>query len=168
MEVTPEGTLALIADWPFERVHADNPNVQWWPPTVLKCGWMRALKGDGHRYFSPRVVDRGPWRVLRSGDVTVIPAIQREAGLFAGSIPFVGAADFRHARNEYVDNDGTVRLEAPGHRVVEIGDHKTTARISDYTTRSGAVMPGYAKTAEEVAAHPQMVGYGFQIGRAHV
>lgn len=85
--------------------------------------------------------------------------IERQAGLVAAGIPLTGAADFRHRRGEYVDVDGTIRPEDPGMRVVEIGDLKTTSRINSHTTRSGEVLPGYAKTTEQILAHPQMVGY---------
>ena len=85
--------------------------------------------------------------------------LERYAGVCAVGVPLVGAADFRHRRGEYVD-DGYLRKEDPGMRVAEIGDHKTTKRIEGYTTRGGHEVPGYAKSADEVCRHPQMVGYG--------
>lgn len=84
----------------------------------------------------------------------------RKPLLAANNIPIIGAADIRHKRGEYVDFDGLVRKEDPGMRVVEIIDLKTTSRISDYTNSKGKFFKGYAKTAEQILAHPQVVGYG--------
>lgn len=89
---------------------------------------------------------------------------QKFAGLTIAGIPVEGAADFRHARGEYVDEDGTLRKEFRGQVVVETGDLKSTTRIHPQIVKSGvnagSVLPGYAKTAEQVCDHPQMVGYG--------
>lgn len=97
---------------------------------------------------------------LSTNDSSLIPLIQSTAGLTAGAVPLMGAADFRHYRNEFVDVDGSVRKEAAGHIVAEIGDHKTTSRIADHVSKTGTRYLGYAKTPEQVMAHPQMVGYG--------
>lgn len=85
--------------------------------------------------------------------------LERYAGVCAVGVPLVGAGDFRHRRGEYID-DGYLRKEDPGTVVAEIGDHKTTKRIEGYTSRGGHEVPGYAKSADEVCRHPQMVGYG--------
>lgn len=81
------------------------------------------------------------------------------AGLTTNNIPLIGAADYRHRRGVFVDEGGTVRPELPGYRVVEIGDHKTTARINDYASRSGKIYQGYAKSVDQILNDVQMVGY---------
>ena len=85
--------------------------------------------------------------------------LESYAGVCAVGVPLVGAADFRHRRGEYID-DGYLRKEDPRMRVAEVGDHKTTKRIEGYTSRGGREVPGYAKSADEVCRHPQMIGYG--------
>lgn len=95
-----------------------------------------------------------------SGRDMIAAEIRRVAGLTAAGIPLIGAADFRHRRGEYIDSDGMVRREDPGMRVVETADLKTTARIDAHISHGGHQYPGYAKTTEEILAHPQMVGYG--------
>ena len=71
LSIRPEEVLTRIADWPFEVALANNPNVAWWPGVTMN-GWMFAFKGRGHRFVSERILDRGPWRILRHKDVTLI------------------------------------------------------------------------------------------------
>lgn len=101
---------------------------------------------------------------LRAAHPAERESIAREmrmvAGLSAADVPFDGAPDFRHRRGEYVETDGTLVREAPGLIVCETGDHKTTSRIDDHTTRGGETYQGWAKTPEGVGNTPQMVGYG--------
>ncbi len=75
--ICPEGVLARIANWPFEFAVADNPNPVWWSGETIN-GWMFAFKGRGHRFVSERILDRGPWRILRRGDVTLIQVYDLE------------------------------------------------------------------------------------------
>lgn len=90
------------------------------------------------------------------------------AGLVAYGIPFDGAADCRHQRGEYIGEDGNMYREPAGLRVIEILDHKATKQIDSYWTRGNKnLIRGYSKTAEEVAHHPQMVGYGIQAHYRH-
>lgn len=103
----------------------------------------------------------GSWPELLVGE------IERAAGLIAAGVPIDGAADFRHRRGKYIDSDGALRDEQSGLLVVEIGDLKTTSRINDHTTRSKRIERGYAKTVEQVLAHPQMVGYGVHAANIH-
>lgn len=93
------------------------------------------------------------------GRKLIAEQIRHIAGLTACDVPFIGASDYRHRRGEFIDMDAILKREAPGMRVAEVGDHKTTARINDHTTRNGTFQAGYAKTVEQVLAHPQMVGY---------
>lgn len=88
--------------------------------------------------------------------------IARAARIVANLVPVDGAPDFRHRRGQYVDAEGNVRDEEYGTLVGEIGDLKSTARINDYVSKKGEgkLYRGYAKTAEQVMAHPQMVCYG--------
>lgn len=101
---------------------------------------------------------RGPLDLARLTDL---------AGLVAAGIPFAGAADYRHRRGEYVDAGGTLHREDAGMVVTEIGDHKTTKRIDDHTTRGGTLLEGKAKTVEQVLADAQMIGYGVQEANRH-
>lgn len=96
-------------------------------------------------------------------------AIERVAGLAVDGIPFRGAADVRHFRGVYKDETGELREEAPGNVVAEIGDHKGTARISDYRSHGGTgrLYPGYAKTADQIGWHPQWLGYGVHAALRH-
>jgi hypothetical protein len=91
-------------------------------------------------------------------------ALWRAAGLVASAVPLIGAADYRHERGQYTDEDGVLRDESPTMTVGETGDLKTTSLIHPHTVsrgkNAGKVLPGYAKTTEQVLAHPQMVGYG--------
>lgn len=80
------------------------------------------------------------------------------ATITANGIPFSGAADFRHRRGVHVDEDGVLKLEPP--HTVEIGDLKTTSRISSFTARNGTVYQGYAKTVDQVVRNVQMLLYG--------
>ncbi len=71
VSIHPEEVLARIAHWPFEFAVAENPTPAWWPKETIN-GWMFAFKGRGHRFVSERILDRGPWRILRRGDVTLV------------------------------------------------------------------------------------------------
>ena len=70
-EVTPEGTLALVRDWPFETALINKLDPTWWADYRALHGWGFIVKGAGHRLISPRVIDRGPWRRLRDEDADV-------------------------------------------------------------------------------------------------
>ena len=98
-------------------------------------------------------------RQLRGEQVTV-EQIRLAAGLVAAGLPLDGAADFRHRRQEYIDEEGNSRREDPSTRVALVGDLKTTSRIDTKRTRTGNIVPGRAKTHAAVCEHPQMVGYG--------
>ena len=93
--------------------------------------------------------------------------VERLAGLTVCGVPLIGAFDFRHHRNEYVDSEGVLRKEAPGYVVGETGDLKTTSRINDHTTRGGTFLEGRAKTPEAVSWQPQMIGYGVADANEH-
>ena len=88
-----------------------------------------------------------------------IDTVRKLAGLTAAGIPLMGAADLRHCRGEYVDVDGTLRRETE-QNVIEVLDHKSTARINTHVTEKGNVYAGWAKTPDEVVRATQMVGYG--------
>ena len=64
-DVTAEGTLALLRDWPFEACTTTSLDPTWWQGYHSLHGWAFVLKGRGHRLVSPRVIERGPWRLLR-------------------------------------------------------------------------------------------------------
>ena len=95
-----------------------------------------------------------------------IPALSKQleqvAGLVAAGIPLDGAADFRHRRGEYIDENGSLVKEVFGSSVVEIGDLKTTSRINDHVSHqgNGKLYRGYAKSVEEILKDHQMVSYG--------
>jgi hypothetical protein len=89
-----------------------------------------------------------------------VAEVEKAAGLVANGIPFTGAADVRHRRGEYVDEDGVLKKEVPGIVVCEIIDHKSTKRINDHTSRTGKVYPGYGKNVVQILNHVQTVGYG--------
>lgn len=90
----------------------------------------------------------------------LIRNLKQVAGLTANNIPFMGAADFRHRRGEYIDSYGRLLRELEGYTVAEVGDHKTSSRIDDHVSASGKIYPGYAKTVEQILNNIQMVGYG--------
>ena len=75
-EFTPESVLALIRTWPFEACITDPVHLSWFADSGYKSGhgWAFALKGAGHRLCSERILDRGPWRILRDEeyDVTML------------------------------------------------------------------------------------------------
>jgi hypothetical protein len=105
-------------------------------------------------------------KLLRSpveGHAALAEGIRRLAGLSALGVPLEGAADFRHQRGQYIDEEKILRPEHPQTRVVEVGDLKTTSRIRPRKVMSGKLagqtLPGYAKTAAQVCDHPQMVAY---------
>lgn len=70
-EVSPEALVALLRDMPFEACTTTSVDPTWWQGHDSIHGWAFALKGAGHRLVSPRVIDRGPWRLHRDGDLTV-------------------------------------------------------------------------------------------------
>lgn len=80
------------------------------------------------------------------------------AGLTVCGIPLDGAADYRHRRGVYVNEDAQIVPESSA-SVVEVGDLKTTVRINAHKTRTGQLLPGYAKTPAQVCEDVQMVGY---------
>jgi hypothetical protein len=91
-------------------------------------------------------------------------AILKHAGLVIHDIPVDGAADVRHCRGEFIDEEGKLRKEPKGYIVVETGDLKSTSRIHPHRImkgeNAGTILPGYAKTAAEVCDNVQMVLYG--------
>jgi hypothetical protein len=74
-DVTAEATLTLVRDWPFEACTTGTLDPTWWEGHTSLHGWAFLLKGLGHRLVSPRVIDRGPWRLLRD-DSTHVTLIQ--------------------------------------------------------------------------------------------
>jgi hypothetical protein len=69
--VSPERLVALLRDLPFEDCLTGTVDPTWWQGHDSIHGWAFALKGAGHRLVSRRVIDRGPWRLHRDGDLTV-------------------------------------------------------------------------------------------------
>lgn len=90
--------------------------------------------------------------------------INRFAGVSAHDIPIDGAADYRHQRGFYKNEEGVNTREHPSTRVVEIGDLKMIARIHAQRIlngpNAGNLLPGWAKTSAEVCSDVQMVIYG--------
>lgn len=86
------------------------------------------------------------------------------AGLVVHDVPIEGAADVRHRRGVFVDEDGALRGEVPGMIVVETGDLKTMSRIHPEKIHSGpnagTILPSYAKTAAQICEDVQMLTYG--------
>lgn len=70
-EVSAEALVELLRDMPFEACTTSTLDPTWWQGHDSIHGWAFALKGAGHRLVSRRVVDRGPWRLHRDGDLTV-------------------------------------------------------------------------------------------------
>jgi hypothetical protein len=72
---TLESVLALIRSWPFEACRTDPVHSSWFHDSGYQSGhgWAFALRGAGHRLCSARILDRGPWRILRDEehDVTM-------------------------------------------------------------------------------------------------
>lgn len=93
----------------------------------------------------------------------LVPCIRAAAGLMADDVPLEGAADCRHARQEYITEDKQLVREAPGTYVVEICDLKMVSRIFDDKIRSGpnagTVLRAYTKTNSEVCHDTQLLGY---------
>jgi hypothetical protein len=104
---------------------------------------------------------------LKTGDPAQLVAIKAWAGLTAAGVPLEGAADYRHMRGEYIDENGELQKELPGITVCETVDLKTTSRIDPHRilrgVNAGVILPGRAKTAAQICAHPQMLGYGVYI-----
>lgn len=100
-----------------------------------------------------------------------IEEIRKAAGVIAAGVPLEGAADYRHARQEYIDGDGNLRVESPNSYVVEIGDLKCVSQIDDRRImkgkQAGEIRKGWAKTAAEVCKHPQMLSYGIHAADAY-
>ena len=72
-DVTVDGTLAMLRDWPFEVCTTASLDATWWADYRSLHGWAFVLKGRGHRLVSPRVIERGPWRLERdtAGELTL-------------------------------------------------------------------------------------------------
>ena len=66
----PKALTSALASWGFEAGRTQSPRASWWKDNDSGHGWMFVM--HGRRFVSERVVDRGPWRVLRAGDVTMI------------------------------------------------------------------------------------------------
>ena len=107
-----------------------------------------------------------PYADLPAGPPTEAD-VEAAAGLAALGIPFDGAADLRHFRGEYVDEEGRLRPEPEGLTVCEVIDHKMTSQIRDHVSRNGRKKSGYAKTIEQICAHPQWLGYGVHAAFRH-
>lgn len=109
------------------------------------------------------------YRTIVQGEARLRLAEELEslAGLTAAGVPVVGAEDVLHRRGEWVDRGGVLRREESPHTTAEVIDHKTTSRISDHVTRGGEVYQGWAKTPEQIAEHPQMVGYAVHASNLH-
>jgi hypothetical protein len=73
-DASAENLLALLRDLPFESCLTGNLVPSWWEGYNSMHGWAFALKGTGHRLVSPRILERGPWRLLRDAahELTVI------------------------------------------------------------------------------------------------
>lgn len=96
--------------------------------------------------------------------------MQKFARLVIHDVPVDGAADFRHRRGVFVDEDGRLRGEVPGMIVVETGDLKTMSRIHPQVIQSGEnageILPTYAKTSAQICSDVQMLTYGvYAIGQ---
>jgi hypothetical protein len=63
--VSADNLLALLRDLPFEACTTGVLDPSWWEGYDSIHGWAFAIKGTGHRLVSPRIVERGPWRLLR-------------------------------------------------------------------------------------------------------
>lgn len=91
-------------------------------------------------------------------------AIQNYARLTVLGIPIEGAADVRHRRGEFVDEDGALRSEVRGMVVTETIDQKTAVRVRPHKiTRgknAGMILPSYVLSAAEICNDVQMLGYG--------
>lgn len=72
-DVSPEQVLAMVREWPFEACITTALFPTWWEGYRSIHGWGFLLRGEGHRLVSKRIVDRGPWRLLRdeANDVTL-------------------------------------------------------------------------------------------------
>jgi hypothetical protein len=71
-DVTVEGTCALVRGLPFEAATTSTLDPTWWEGHRSIHGWAFLLNGRGHRLVSPRVLERGPWRTHRDGELTLI------------------------------------------------------------------------------------------------
>ena len=92
----------------------------------------------------------------------LLRGIRRDAGITACDIPLIGAADIRHRRQVWVDEEGMTHREDPSLRVTSILDLKSTFRLWAKTLPNGEVLRSYAKTSAEVVDTPQMVIYAMQ------
>ena len=93
----------------------------------------------------------------------LLARMKRFAGLSAKGIPLDGAADYKHRRGFYKNEEGVSTPEHPSTRVGEIGDQKVISRIKPHKIMSGEnagmVLPGWAKTAAQICDDVQMVSY---------
>lgn len=133
-DITPEGTLALLRDWPFEACTTISLDPTWWAEYRSLHGWAFLLKGRGHRLVSPRVIDRGPWRLLRddAGDVTLFQFHDLEA-----------------------DGDIALAQARPGHALLEpvwLGGHYAAPA---WAFRANAT--GYRPSFYDKATHTSIV-----------
>jgi hypothetical protein len=89
--------------------------------------------------------------------------MKKYARVVVCDVPIDGAADVRHHRGNFLDEDGVLRSELPGMVVGETGDLKTVSRIHPHKiTRgenAGTILPAYTKTAAEIVEDLQMVLY---------
>lgn len=97
--------------------------------------------------------------------------IKKYARLVVHDIPVDGAADVRHHRGVFVDEDGKLRSEVPGMVVGETGDLKTVSRIHPHKiTRgenAGTILPAFALNAAQICEDPQMLAYGVYDADTH-
>jgi hypothetical protein len=72
-DVSAEGLLAMVRDWPFAVCTTRALHPTWWGEYRSIHGWAFLLKGAGHRLVSKRIIERGPWRLVRddANDVTL-------------------------------------------------------------------------------------------------
>lgn len=113
----------------------------------------------------------GPYEGYPGTAVELPDAIRRAAGLVAAGIPIDGAADCKHRRGEFVDEDGILKREHPAAVVGEVLDLKTCVRVFAHTImrgeNRGKVLPALAKTPAQVCADTQMLGYAWNMAERH-
>lgn len=94
----------------------------------------------------------------------ILARMKRFAGLSAKDIPLDGAADYKHRRGSYKNEEGVETREHPSICVGEIGDQKVISRIKPHKImrgeNAGLVLPGWAKTGAQICDDVQMVSYG--------
>lgn len=135
-EASTEHLVSLLGDLPFEACLTGKLVLSWWEGYKAMHGWAFALKGTGHRLVSPRILERGPWRLVRDAahELSVIEFHDADA-----------------------DADSALAQARPGHALLApmwLGGHYAGR---DWAFRAQAEAAGYRPLAYDRATQTSII-----------